>query len=195
MIDFIGQEGPTSKWKLALLDLSILLLQMTMVSVHVKKRTLKKKLAKASGGASSSEPATTTDGDAAEAARANSESQSNGDTNGDSDNTRDQDADAEERGELRRTDTLSDAGADQHEEDALLPSSSETDRVDALDTLSSGQGVIGEFSLIDTLLQEHEEYQAYRQNRSNETSATAGLSPDALRHLNAIRSRFGVGGG
>ncbi|KAF2654645.1 DUF1746-domain-containing protein [Lophiostoma macrostomum CBS 122681] len=193
MIDFIGQQGPTSKWKLAGLDLCILLLQLVMVSVHVKKRDLKKKLAKiAGGGTSTREPAATEGESEAESPEAiDTEQQPNTTTSDD----RDQDADAEERGMLRRTDTLSDAGAEQDEEDALLPSSSESGHVDALDRLSSGQCVVGDFSLIDTLLEENERYQSYRETRADGSSSSSSLSPTALRQLHAIRVRFGVGGG
>lgn len=181
MIDFIGQQGPTSKWKLVGLDLCILLLQLVMVSVTVKKHEVKKVIAKISGGATA-----TTEGEASTAESEQAEGQTNAD--------RDQDADAEERGILRRTDTLSDAGEAEQEEDALLPSSSESGPADALDMLTSGQCVIGDFTLIDTLLQEHQNYNTYRQTRT-ETAATASLSPNTLRQLHAIRVRFGVGGG
>jgi hypothetical protein len=183
MIDFIGQQGPTSKWKLAGLDICILLVQLTMVSVHVKRRELKKKVAKISGGSTAmrtEEEPSTTEGEGTDA-EASAE--------------RDQDADAEERGVLRRTDTLSDTGADPDEEDALLATSSEPGHADALDILSSGQAVVGEFTLIDTLIQEHNDYQAYRQTRSETTASNSGLSPAALRQLHSIRVRFGVGGG
>jgi hypothetical protein len=193
MIDFIGQEGPTSKWKLAGLDICILLLQLIMVSVHVKKRDLKKKMAKMAGGGTPTREPTVTEGEAAEVEEEDTEQQPDT-TAGDE---RDQDADAEERGMLRRTDTLSDAGAEQDEEDALLlpTSSSESGHVDALDRLSSGQCVIGDFSLIDTLLEENGRYQTYRQTRTETASSSTSLSPTTLRQLHAIRLRFGVGGG
>lgn len=177
MIDFIGQKGPTSKWKLAGLDICLLILQLTMVSAQVKKRDLKRKLAKISGGSTASRP---TEGDPPERST-------------DENAAREQDADAEERGVLRRTDTLSDIGADVDEEDALL-SSSEAGHIDALDVLHSGQCVIGDFTLIDTLLREHEEYQTYRQTRAD-TGASSSIPPSTLRQLRTIRVRFGVGGG
>jgi hypothetical protein len=181
MIDFIGQQGPTSKWTLGALDLCILFLQVVMVSVHVKRRELKKKLAKlsAGGGASSTtnrDSATTTDTPPAL-----------------NDNLgREQDADDEERGELHRTDTLSDLGADPgNEEDALLPSS-ESGHADAMEVLSSGQCVIGEFTLIDTLMEENRNYSAYRLTR---TESDMNDMPETLRRLNTLRTRFGVGRG
>jgi hypothetical protein len=98
----------------------------------------------------------------------------------------------EERGVLHRTDTLSDIGIDPDEEDALLSSSSEAGHPDALDILTSGQCAIGEFSLIDTLIQENKNYSAYRLTRSE-----SGMNdmPETLRRLNTLRTRFGVGGG
>lgn len=187
MIDFIGQKGPTSKWKLVGLDLVLLLLQLTMVAVHAKRRELKKMIAKITGG-SSVTATRTVEGEppAAEQATATTTAEDNA--------AREQDADAEERGVLRRTDSLSDSGADpDEEEDALLPSSEGT-HVDALDMLISGQCLVGEFTLIDTLLQEHQHYQAYRQTRTD-AGANSAIPPSTLRQLHSIRVRFGVGGG
>lgn len=183
MIDFVGQRGPTSKWKLVGMDVSILVLQLVMLSVYAKRRDLKKRLAKtASGETRDSETPTEAEGHA----EYNIGQQANA--------TREQDPDSEERGVLRRTDTLSDIGADQNEEDALLPSSSDIGHVDALDVLASGQCVIGDLHIVDTLLQEHQNYTTYRQTRSD-AAANTPLSPSALRQLHNIRVRFGVGGG
>ncbi|KAL6703694.1 hypothetical protein ACN47E_009388 [Coniothyrium glycines] len=183
MIDFIGQQGPTSKWKLCALDWCILLLQVVMVSVHVKRRELKKKLAKLSAGETTA-PTTsaTTAAPAEQPAHATTENAA-----------REQDADDEERGVLHRTDTLSDIGADpEDEEDALLPPSSESSPADALDILTSGQCVVADLTLVDTLLQENRNYSAYRLTR-----AESGINdmPETLRRLNTLRTRFGVGGG
>jgi hypothetical protein len=175
MIDFIGQQGPTSKWKLAGLDICILLLQLLMVSVHVKRRHAKKTVAQTSAGSTET---STTDGESAEQPPP------------DGGAAREQDADAEERGVLRRTDTLSDVGVDPDEGDALLSSSADV-HIDALDVLISGQCIIGEFTLIDTLLDEHRKYQA----SPAEAGGSSALSPTALRQLQSIRVRLGVGGG
>jgi hypothetical protein len=183
MIDFIGQQGPTSKWKLGLLDLCILLLQLVMVSVHVKRRELKKKLAKASAGGSSTNGNEQSTSDAADTATEATASEPA---------AREQDADDEERGVLRRTDTLSDIGVDPDEEDGLLSSSSDVGQPDALDVLTSGQFAIGEFSLIDTVLHENKNYTAYRLTR---TESGMNDMPETLRRLNTLRTRFGVGGG
>jgi hypothetical protein len=185
MIDFIGQQGPTSKWKLGALDVCILFLQLVMVSVHVKRRELKKKLAQlsADGGASTASDRATSDPAAEETAQATTDNAA-----------REQDADDEERGVLHRTDTLSDIGADpDNEEDALLPLSSDPSHADALDILTSGQCVIAEVTLIDTLLQENKNYSAYRLTRSE--SGSMNDMPETLRRLNTLRTRFGVGGG
>jgi hypothetical protein len=138
---------------------------------------LKKKLAKLSAGRGTS--STTTD-------RATS-------ALAPQDTAREQDADDEERGVLHRTDTLSDIGAGpDNEEDVLLPSSSENAHADALDVLTSGQCVIGQFTLIDTLLQENQNYSAYRLTRSE-----SGMNdmPETLRRLNTLRTHFGADGG
>ncbi|EDU49974.1 repeatdomain containing protein [Pyrenophora tritici-repentis] len=179
MIDFIGQQGPTSKWKLGALDICILVLQLVMVSVHVKRRELKKKLAKLSAGLTTS--TATSDPPPAETATATSDNTARG-----------QDVDDEERGVLHRTDTMSDIGLDADgEQDALLPTS-ESGHVDAMEVLSSGQCVIGDFTLFDTLLQENRNYSAYRLTR---TESGINDMPETLRRLNTLRTRFGVGGG
>ncbi|UPX13562.1 uncharacterized protein EKO05_0004066 [Ascochyta rabiei] len=165
MIDFIGQQGPTSKWKLGGLDLCILVLQLIMVSAHAKRRDLKTQFKRISA-----------------AAAAISETTARG-----------QDADDEERGELRRTDTMSDIGAESEEADALLQSTSETGHVDALDLLSSGQCVILSAGVVDTIWHENENYRAFRQTRTE--SGLSGDMPETLRRLNTLRARLGVGGG
>ncbi|KAF5851077.1 hypothetical protein GGP41_010683 [Bipolaris sorokiniana] len=101
MIDFIGQQGPTSKWKLGALDICIL------------------------------------------------------------------------------------------EDDMLLPES-ESGHADAMEMLSSGQCVIGEFTLLDTLVEENRNYSAYRLTR---TESGMNDMPETLRRLNTLRTRFGVGRG
>ncbi|KZM19629.1 uncharacterized protein EKO05_0004066 [Ascochyta rabiei] len=188
MIDFIGQQGPTSKWKLGGLDLCILVLQLIMVSAHAKRRDLKTQFKRISAGEAPSSnaadaPNTNTDtaGDNA-AAAAISETTARG-----------QDADDEERGELRRTDTMSDIGAESEEADALLQSTSETGHVDALDLLSSGQCVILSAGVVDTIWHENENYRAFRQTRTE--SGLSGDMPETLRRLNTLRARLGVGGG
>jgi len=190
MIDFIGQQGPTSKWKLGALDICILFLQLVMVSVHVKRRELKKNLAKLSAGATSTSPAdqATSDPPSAETATATEAAAA-----ATSDNAaRGQDVDDEERGVLHRTDTMSDIGLDpDNEQDALLPTS-ESCHADAIDMLSSGQCVIGDFTLLDTLLQENRNYSAYRLTR---TESGMNDMPETLRRLHTLRTRFGVGGG
>ncbi|KAF3004192.1 hypothetical protein E8E13_006409 [Curvularia kusanoi] len=179
MIDFIGQQGPTSKWKLSGLDACILVLQLIMVSAHVKRRDLKKQLAQMTTGETSADIAT----DAATSGTPPTASESA---------ARGQDADDEERGVLHRTDTMSDMGAGPDEEDSLLQSAAESD-VDALDIFTSGQCVILSAGVIDTILRENENYRLFRQTRT-ESSVSSDM-PDTLRRLNSLRARFGVGGG
>lgn len=185
IIDFIGQQGPTSKWKLGGLDLCILVLQMIMVSAHVKRRELKKQLAQLTSGEAPSSSA---------ADIATSDTAGEGTTPATSDNTaRGQDADDEERGVFRRTDSLSDIGADSDEEDSLMQSTQETGHVDALDVLVSGQCVILSAGVIGTMLRENDNYRVFRQTRTD--SSLSGDMPETLRRLNTLRARFGAGGG
>lgn len=197
MIDFIGQQGPTSKWKLGGLDLCIMVLQLIMVSAHVKRRELKTQLKQisASEAQSGSVVATATSdaaGDSTAAAAVTAVATPTPTLT--SENTaRGQDVDDEERGVLRRTDSMSDIGADAEEEHALLPSGSEAGHVDALDLLSSGQCVILSAGVIDTIWRENENYRVFRQTRTE--SSLSGDMPETLRRLNTLRARFGVGGG
>ena len=170
MIDFIGQKGPTNKWRLATLDLSILLLQLVMLSVQANRRALKKTLALPA-------PQSPVQSAAPQ-----------------------QDADDEERGVLHRTDTLSDVGLDVNDDDdgghgdsdALLPSTPEAAQFSALNTLASGQAVIGHLTLLDTLLTENSRYSSYTLTRSE---SHVNDMPETLRRLNTLRTQFGVGGG
>lgn len=186
MIDFIGQQGPTSKWKLGGLDLCILVLQMIMVSAHVKRRDLKKQLTQLTSGEAPSDSAPSTAvSDHAGESTASAATREN--------TARGQDADDEERGVLHRTDTMSDIGADPEEENSLLQSASESGHVDALDILTSGQCIILSAGVIDTILRENENYRVFRQTRTE--SSLSGDMPETLRRLNTLRARFGVGGG
>ncbi|KAJ4409510.1 hypothetical protein N0V91_002431 [Didymella pomorum] len=186
MIDFIGQQGPTNKWKLGGLDLCVMVLQLIMVSAHVKRRDLKKQLSQMTAGeAPDSAADTATSGATGEHTTPSTTTISNA--------ARGQDADDEERGVLRRTDTMSDIGAEPEEEDSLLQSTAETGHVDALDLLTSGQCVILSAGVVDTIWHENENYRAFRQTRTE--SSLSGDMPETLRRLNTLRARFGVGGG
>ena len=185
MIDFIGQQGPTSKWKLGGLDLCIMVLQLIMVSAHVKHRDLKKQLSQMTAGEVPDSAADTATSEATgEHTTPSPTTTSNA--------ARGQDADDEERGVLRRTDTMSDIGAEPEEEDSLLQSTAETGHVDALDLLTSGQCVILSAGVVETIWHENENYRAFRQTRTE--SSLSGDMPETLRRLNTLRARFGVGG-
>jgi hypothetical protein len=185
MIDFIGQQGPTSKWKLGGLDLCVMVLQLIMVSAHVKRRDLKKQLSQIIAREA---PASAADAATSEATGENTTPPTTI-----SNAARGQDADDEERGVLRRTDTMSDIGAEPEEEDSLLQSTAETGHADALDLLTSGQCVILSAGVLDTIWHENENYRAFRHTRTE--SSLSGDMPETLRRLNTLRARFGVGGG
>ncbi len=136
IIDFIGQQGPTSKWKLAAFDISILLLQLVMLSVHVKKREMNKKLVKV--------PEVATQPAAREQ---------------DAD---DEERGVLHRTDTFSDVGL--GPHDEDDTQTLLPSAAAPG--DALDILTSGQCTIGHFTLIDTLLHEHKNYSSYRLTRT-----------------------------
>ena len=174
------QLSDSIKSVLSGLDICILLLQLIMVSAHAKRRDLKKQLVQMTTGEGPLDTAPDTATPATPATASES-------------TARGQDADDEERGVLRRTDTMSDIGADPDEEDSLLHSTTEPGHVDALDALTSGQCVILSAGVIDTILRENENYRVFRQTRTE--SSISGDMPDTLRRLNTLRARFGVGGG
>jgi hypothetical protein len=164
IIDFIGQQGPSSKFHLAVLDLSVLVLQVVMLSVHLKRIKLKKRLPKLAG--SDTTTTTSTDSQTAE-------------------HTTDpgQDADAEERGVLRRTDTFSDLGQEPDEEDELLPatedasSSPSVPGSDLLDALNSGQVVVADLHVLTLLWEEHQSiYSASSGTQTSGAGNAAGAS-------------------
>ena len=166
----------------------MLFLQLVMLSVHVKRRKLRRNLPPITGLRANEEPArppgpiegTTHPG---------------------------QDADAEERGVLQRADTPSDIDQGLDGPDGLLLSPQETSSnssassTDVLDALNSGQVVVADLHIINTLLQEHRNYQAYQQARANgvvnasNPLNSAGLATDLSgRRLRAsIRMRLGGG--
>lgn len=173
MIDFIGQEGPSNKILLVALDMCVLVLQLVMVSLYVKRRELKKK---------------------SDSGRQVSQVQS---VHVEPPTGREQDADSEERGILRSTDSVSDIDIGLTEEDNLFQTDvheASSSGTDLLDALASGQAVIADLYPISTLRQEHQNYQAHRQSLG-ESGTASPISPSTLRQLHSIRVRFGVGGG
>ncbi|OJD29495.1 uncharacterized protein BKCO1_790001 [Diplodia corticola] len=150
LIDWIGQQGPSSKLRLFLLDCFILALQVVMLAATLKLQKVKKRRRRnSSSSISSSSDATTREGGDAVA-----EGPSTTTTTA----TR-QDVDSEERGILRRSSTLStttmqdERTPDERDEllgggDAALPASSPQA---ALDALNSGQAVVAELFIFDTV--------------------------------------------
>jgi hypothetical protein len=172
MIDFVGQQGPSSKIQLASLDLCVLVLQLVMVSLHVKKRELKKRSDVGGRQQRNAQGVDTQPHTVSE-----------------------QDADSEERGILRPTDSDIDVGLT--DEDSLYQTDvhdASSSGTDLLDALASGQAVIADLYPVSSLRQEHRNYQAYRQSLG-ESGTASSLSPSTLRQLHSIRVRFGVGGG
>ncbi|KAF2140892.1 uncharacterized protein K452DRAFT_309355 [Aplosporella prunicola CBS 121167] len=135
LIDWIGQQGPTSKFHLLLLDLLILALQLVMLSAYLKSYKLKK----------NKEPTETNTGArTAGAARGTTAARPR------------QDVDSEERGILRRSSSLSDLQdrTPPSERDELLNdtrSLGSSSLAATLDTLESGQAVVADLYVADTV--------------------------------------------
>jgi hypothetical protein len=139
MLDFIGQQGPTSKIRLFLLDLVILLLQLVaLAALGEKKEIDKKPLSEASAA---TEP-------------------------------NNQDHDAEERGEVRGASVGANSIElqDLAENTATIMQASEESRQNhtfaVSDNVASGQAVIGDFFLADTVRQQYTAYQERRDEDS-----------------------------
>jgi hypothetical protein len=155
LLDFVGQKGPSSKLHLVLLDTLIVLLQLTALAATIKRKTLAKAIK-----------------------RDRSPQPDPSETPGDSVNEQstDQDHDAEERGEQRQP--LLDSNSltpDLSGGDNVFPVAASDREWDMLDRHASGQSIIADLLIADTVRQQHEAYQAYR------TSSTASSVGDRVR--------------
>ncbi|KAL0255091.1 hypothetical protein SLS55_009619 [Diplodia seriata] len=137
LIDWIGQQGPSSKLRLFLLDFFILVLQVVMLAATLKLQKVKRR--KTPDASSSSSDATPEGAGESSTAQAPTR----------------QDVDSEERGILRRSSTLStlqDRAPD--ERDELLGDAAdvpESSLQASLDALNSGQAVVAELFIFDTV--------------------------------------------
>ncbi len=156
LLDFVGQLGPSSKLRLVLLDMFILLLQLIALAATVKRRSMGK-----------SKPPTTT-----RAARSTSDSAVA--------TLSDQDHDAEERGLLRRSPSPL-ASFSSRTESHLASRTPPSSRTHAMvDLLASGQSVIAELYVWDTLRDQHN---AYVIRAMSSRSATTALNPEITAAL------------
>ena len=174
LLDFVGQHGPSSKLRLVLLDLFILVLQLVALSATVKRRSLGK--AKSSGA--SSEGTTSVEATASEVAAPR---------------TSEQDHDAEERGVLRRppspTPSVSHTAAESSASEFAPRRQSSSRSWGQVDVLASGQRVIAELYIWDTLRDQHN---AYANRALSSSSATVSLSPEIAAALRQQRWQLNV---
>ncbi|KAK8213954.1 hypothetical protein IWZ01DRAFT_220667 [Phyllosticta capitalensis] len=141
LIDWIGQHGQASKLRLTLLDFLTFGLQLVMLSATLKLQRVKKKGEPIRRGSTSAN---------ASASIADVESLSS---------SAGQDVDSEERGVLRRSSTASNLqDVVPNERDQLLGNEEApgTDPQAVLDTLSSGQALIAELFVADTVREQFE---------------------------------------
>lgn len=163
LLDFVGQLGPSSKLRLVLLDLGILLLQLVALAATVKRRALNKgKNVGAAGEAGTSEESGVR-----------------------------QDHDAEERGVIRQPPSPSSSHDVQDTAAAdSIPRSRPSSRTWAMaDLLASGQTVIAELYIWDTLRDQHN---AYANRTLASSSATSALSPELAAALRTQRWQLNV---
>ncbi|KAK8252962.1 hypothetical protein HDK77DRAFT_424837 [Phyllosticta capitalensis] len=141
LIDWIGQHGQASKLRLTLLDFLTFALQLIMLSATLKLQRVKKKGEPIRRGSTSAN---------ASASIADVESLSS---------SAGQDVDSEERGVLRRSSTVSNLqDVVPNERDQLLGNEEApgTDPQAVLDTLSSGQALVAELFVADTVREQFE---------------------------------------
>ncbi|KAJ9656442.1 hypothetical protein H2201_008533 [Coniosporium apollinis] len=147
MIDFIGQQGPTSKLHLAILDVMILLLQLVTLATYLKRQNLKRTLPTPS-------PTAPQDAHAAEPLPQPSPDSA---ATIPSPPAVAQDHDAEEQGILRRSSTASSTQDPPNETDDLLaspqdgPAASPIRNTDLLDAYAAGQASIANLYVWDTV--------------------------------------------
>ncbi|KAF4311677.1 hypothetical protein GTA08_BOTSDO12855 [Botryosphaeria dothidea] len=170
LIDWIGQQGPTSKFRLFLLDCFVFSLQVVMLAATLKLQKVKRKK---------------------ESTSSNGDSTSTGAGEGSaSRSTTRQDVDSEERGILRRSSTLStlqDRVPSERDEllnDEEIP---ESNPQATLDALNSGQAVVAELFILDTV---REQVDVAFNSTSTETAGPTILSSrDRRRQLAAVLAR------
>lgn len=163
LLDFVGQLGPSSKLRLVLLDMFILLLQLIALAATVKRRSMGKL-----------KPPTAT-----RASRATSDSAVA--------TLPGQDHDAEERGLLRRSLSPSTSLSSRPEGSAsgLASRTPPSGRTNAMaDLLASGQAVIAELYVWDTLRDQHN---AYVIRALSSRSSTTALNPEFAAALRQRR--------
>jgi len=174
LLDFVGQHGPSSKFRLVLLDLFISLLQLVALSATVKRRTLKK----AKGSGTSSE---NTSGGEATTSEVTAPLLS------------EQDHDAEERGVLRRpsspSPSISNTTAESSTSEFGPRQQSSSRAWESVDVLASGQSVIAELYIWDTLRDQHN---AYANRALSSSAATVSLSPEIAAALRQQRWQLNV---
>ncbi|EKG09735.1 protein of unknown function DUF1746 fungi [Macrophomina phaseolina MS6] len=170
LIDWIGQQGPTSKSRLFLLDCFIFTLQVVMLAATLKLQKVKKRK---ETGSPHEDP---TPVEAAEGSAPRT--------------TTRQDVDAEERGVLRRSSTLSTLQDHRPTERNELLSGSEIPESSlqaTLDALNSGQAVVAELAIFDTI---REQIDVAFNSPNTETAESATLTAgDRRRQLAAVLAR------
>lgn len=163
LIDFIGQQGPTSKLRLVLLDIVILLLQFLTLAVTKEKTDLEAKK----------------DAELPSAIRSES-------------NNQDHDAEerGEIRGTSLGTDgiELQDLGGSDPAgvmQEVEPPAQSHTFALS--DNIASGRALIGEFYLVDSarLI-----YRAYEDRRREQRETDARVAEGGLSAMNGLRQRL-----
>jgi hypothetical protein len=166
LLDFIGQQGPTSKLYLFLLDVFVTFLQFLSLAVVVKRKNLEK-----------IKEANTTTIQPEASAQSETEPLAT------------QDYNAEERGERRRGSILEEALAPEEsvglldDQDQERGSASSNLQYAQSDVIASGQAMIAELYVWDALCERYHAYNEYR-------SSTAGLTAGDSVAVNVGRRRY-----
>lgn len=185
MIDFIGQEGPTSKVHLAILDVMILLLQLIALATYLKRQNLKRTLPTPS-------PTAPQDPHTAEPLP---QPPTDSQATGPSPPAVAQDHDAEEQGILRRSSTASSMQDQPNETDDLLaesphdgPAASPIRNTNLLDAYAAGQASIANLYVWDTV---RDQFRAW-QGRPTTVPATGTVASATGFAAQLAGRRFGI---
>jgi hypothetical protein len=164
ILDFIGQQGPSSKLRLLLLDLLILILQfVALATMHERNEVDAKK--------SSEQTTVSTVSD-----------------------TNNQDHDAEERGEIRGTSMgpdaieLQDLGENRLGTAMQEPEETVQNHTFSIsDNIASGQAIIGDFFVVDSA---RRMYRAYEDRRYEMRESDARVAEGGLAAMHGLRQRL-----
>jgi hypothetical protein len=163
LLDFVGQHGPSSKLRLLLLDLVILLLQFLALAATSERKELESKKEGASHTAS-----------AVESHNQDHDAEERGEIRGTTLGTNDIELD--NLGDSRTATTM-------HESEPPI----QNHTFALSDNIASGQAIIGDFYLVDSA---RSMYRAYEDRRREQSETDAQVADGGLAAMHGLRQRL-----